>query len=69
VCTPMLARLAAVLSGHEPLEGVAAAVGNESLDTGREPCAPVHSRPLPLREILDALYRSLETSSAGDLPD
>jgi hypothetical protein len=64
VCRPMLARLHAVLSGHEPLEGVAAAVGNESLDTGREPCTPVHSRPLPLRQILDDLYRSLEKESA-----
>ncbi len=64
ICKPMLATLHAVLSGRAPLEGVAAAVGDESLDTGREPCTPVHSRPLPLRQILDDLYQSLEKESA-----
>ncbi len=65
-CVPMLKALHEVLGGHAPVEGVSAVVGNESLDTGREPCAAVHSRPLPLREILDELYRKLETESAGD---
>jgi hypothetical protein len=57
---PMLKDLMAVLAGRAPLQGLGARVGNQSLDTGREHCAPVHSRPLPLPEILDAMYGMME---------
>jgi hypothetical protein len=40
-------------------EGLAGLIGEESLDTGREQCAPVHCRPLPLPEILDDMYRAI----------
>ncbi len=55
-------RLAArrALSGRAPIEDVAAAVGDLSLDTGREPCTPRFSDPFPLREILDEEYRRLD---------
>jgi hypothetical protein len=59
-CIAMLADLNAVLAGQGPLAEVAARVGNASLDTGRENCTPVHSRPLPLRKIIDDIYRKLE---------
>lgn len=55
----MLADIYSVLSGRAPVDGLAGRIGNESLDTGREPCAPVHSQPLPLPEILDEMYRRL----------
>jgi hypothetical protein len=47
------------------VEGLASRLGNESLDTGRENCTPVHSRPLPLREIMDELYRKMEAEVGG----
>ncbi len=59
-CVSMLKDLFAVLTGQSPLEGFGARFGNESLDTGRESCVPVHSRPLPLPEILDEIYRQME---------
>jgi len=40
-------------------------IGDEDLDTGREHCAPVVSNPLPLSEVLAAMYRSLEDRAAG----
>jgi hypothetical protein len=43
-----------------PLGDVADAIGNLSLDTGREPCTPRFSDPFPLREILDDLYRRFD---------
>jgi thiol-disulfide isomerase/thioredoxin len=55
----MLADIFSVLSGRGPVEGLGERIGNQSLDTGREPCAPVHSQPLPLPEILDEMYRRL----------
>jgi hypothetical protein len=45
------------ISGSRPPEGLAGVIGNMSLDTGREPCPPVHCAPLPLPEILDEMYR------------
>ena len=60
-CIPMLKELHAVVAGQAPLEGLGSRIGNVSLDTGRENCTPVHSRPLPLREILDEIYRKLES--------
>jgi hypothetical protein len=63
-CIPMLDDLHAVLSGRAPLEGLGARIGNESLDTGREQCTPLHSRPLPLVEILEGMYRDLESQLA-----
>jgi hypothetical protein len=63
---PMLTTIMAALAGQVPVEEVAPAVGNAGLDTGREPCTPLYSRPLPLREILDGLYRKLE-SEAGSV--
>ena len=59
-CILRLKDLYAVLAGQAPLEGLGSRIGNESLDTGRENCPPVHSRPLPLREILDEIYRKLD---------
>jgi hypothetical protein len=47
------------LSGQAPVETLGSRLGNESLDTGRENCTPVHSKPLPLREILDEMYRKM----------
>jgi hypothetical protein len=58
----MLRDLAAVLAGLSPVDGLGGRIGNESLDTGRESCVPVHSHPLPLPEILDEIYRSMEVS-------
>jgi hypothetical protein len=48
------------LSGQGPVEGLGSRLGNESLDTGRENCTPLFSRPLPLREIMDEMYRKME---------
>jgi hypothetical protein len=56
----MLKDLYAALAGHAPVDGLGKRLGNESLDTGRDNCTPVHSRPLPLREILDAIYNRME---------
>jgi hypothetical protein len=68
-CIPLLKDLYAVVAGQAPLEGLGSRIGNASLDTGRESCAPVHSRPLPLREILDEIYRKLESEmEAGQAP-
>ena len=55
-----------VLSGQAPVEGLAERLGEESLDTGRENCAPVHSRPLPLREIMDEIYARMEKEVGTD---
>ncbi len=59
-CVRILGGLHAVLAGQAPVEEVAGLVGNESLDTGRENCTPIHSRPLPLREILDEMYGRMD---------
>jgi hypothetical protein len=48
------------LAGHAPLESIAGAIGDQSLDTGREPCTLRFSNPFPLREILDDMYRRLD---------
>jgi hypothetical protein len=64
-CVPMLNDLYEVLAGHAPLEGLGARIGEESLDTGREHCTPVHCRPLPLARILDGIYAALETELSG----
>jgi hypothetical protein len=61
----VLKELHAVLSGHSPIEGLGERMGNESLDTGREQCTPVHSRPLPLVEILESIYRRLDAELPG----
>ena len=61
----MLKDLHAVLAGHAPLEGLGQRIGNESLDTGREQCTPVYCRPLPLVEMLDGMYRTLESELTG----
>jgi hypothetical protein len=47
------------LSGQAPVEFLSSRLGDESLDTGRENCTPVHSKPLPLREIMDEMYRKM----------
>jgi len=54
-------RVSDALAGRASLDEVAGAVGHLSLDTGREPCVPRFSDPFPLREILDAMYRRLES--------
>ncbi len=41
-------------------EGLAAKIGEESLDTGRENCTPRFSDPFPLPQIIDAMYGKLE---------
>jgi hypothetical protein len=51
--------VADALSGRAPVDGLALKVGNQSLDTGREPCTPVYCSPLPLPEALDEMYRRL----------
>jgi hypothetical protein len=56
-----LARLYEVLAGQAPLEGLGVFLGNVSLDTGREQCTPVHSRPLPLPRILEDIYKRIES--------
>ncbi len=43
-----------------PLDGLGQEVGNQSLDTGREQCVPVHSKPLPLWEIIDDMYAKID---------
>lgn len=60
-CIGNLRDVHAVLSGQAPWDGLAARLGEESLDTGRENCTPVHSKPLPLRQIMDELYRRMES--------
>jgi hypothetical protein len=50
------------LAGRAALDEVAAAIGNLSLDTGREPCTPKFSDPFPLREILDEMYRRYDAA-------
>ncbi len=52
--------LHAALSGHAPIEEAAAAVGDLSLDTGRDPCTLRFANPFPLREILDEEYRRFD---------
>jgi hypothetical protein len=64
VAIPMLKALYAVLAGQAPVDGLQAHVGDESLDTGRENCTPVHCKPLPLPEILDNIYRTMEREVA-----
>ncbi|HTZ50373.1 MAG TPA: zinc dependent phospholipase C family protein [Spirochaetia bacterium] len=59
-CVPVLEGVYRSLTGQAPAEGLARLVGEESLDTGRENCTPVHSRPLPLREIMDEIYARME---------
>jgi hypothetical protein len=51
------------LAGRASSESVAAAVGDLSLDTGREACTPRFSDPFPLRDILDDLYRRLDPAA------
>jgi hypothetical protein len=65
-CIVMLSDVHRVLAEQAPIDGLAARLGNESLDTGRENCVPVHSKPLPLREIMDELYRQMGAEAAGD---
>lgn len=60
-----LRTLYAVLAGKSPIDGLAEKIGDESLDTGRANCTPVHSRPFPLAEILDGLYRRIEDEVLG----
>jgi hypothetical protein len=55
----MLRHLYAVLASQAPIEGLKGLIGDQSLDSGREHCRPVHSRPLPLPEILDEMYARL----------
>jgi hypothetical protein len=64
-CVAMLKDVSRVLSGQAPVEGLAERLGDESLDTGRENCTPVHSQPLPLRQIMDELYRRMESEVGG----
>ncbi|HEY9593721.1 MAG TPA: zinc dependent phospholipase C family protein [Spirochaetia bacterium] len=67
-CVPILKRLDAVIAGQAPLERLGDAVGNASLDTGRDPCTPRFNRPFPLREILEQMYaatgREMEETAA-----
>jgi hypothetical protein len=49
------------LSGQLPVDDLAVLLGDESLDTGRENCTPIYSKPLPLREIMDEMYRKAAT--------
>ena len=65
-CIVMLGDVFLVLSGQAPVEGLAERLGEESLDTGRENCTPVHSRPLPLREIMDEIYARMEKEVGTD---
>ncbi len=55
----MVRHVSLALSGLEPVEALAPRLGDESLDTGRENCTPIHSKPLPLREIMDEMYRRI----------
>ena len=52
--------IADALAGRARPESAAAAIGDLSLDTGREPCTPRFSNPFPLRDILDGMYRSFD---------
>jgi hypothetical protein len=67
-CAAMLGDVYRVLSGQAPVDGLAARLGEESLDTGRENCTPIHSKPLPLREIMDEMYRKMAAEAEGDRP-
>ena len=65
---PMLRHLHSVLASQAPLDGLGQLIGDQSLDTGRENCRPVHSRPLPLPEILEGMYRALSAEvKAGEI--
>jgi hypothetical protein len=55
--------LHAALAGKATVGEAAAAVGDASLDTGREPCQPRFSNPFPLAAILDEEYRRLDAGS------
>ena len=59
-CIRMLTRLYEVLAGQTSPDGLGAFLGNESLDTGREQCIPVHSHPFPLPRILQEIYQKME---------
>jgi hypothetical protein len=63
-CVPMLQRLHAVLYGQAPMEGLGDFLGDVSLDSGREHCTPVYSRPFPLKEILEEMYEAMEKEMA-----
>ena len=67
-CKGILKILFAVLSDQETLDALSA-VGDASLDTGRENCVPVYGRPLPLNEILDDIYRQVERELANEAPE
>jgi hypothetical protein len=57
---PILTDVFSVLSGRASVNGLGGRIGNQSLDTGREHCVPLHCSPLPLPELLDEMYRRLE---------
>jgi len=59
---PMLEIVSEVLAGKALPDGLAARVGDQNLDTGRESCIPEYADPFPLAEILDSMYAKL----AGD---
>ena len=67
-CTEMLTDVYRVLCDQAPTEGLAGRLGEESLDTGRENCTPIHSQPLPLRQIMDDLYRRMASEVEADHP-
>jgi hypothetical protein len=51
-----------VLARKKPPDLISEAVGEQSLDTGRENCIPKYSEPFPLSEMLQAMYDSMELS-------
>jgi hypothetical protein len=61
----MLRTVAMAIAGQVPLDDVTKAVGDESLDTGRGHCVPRFCRPLPLRQILDAMYEKVRSEMEG----
>jgi hypothetical protein len=65
-CVTMVTDVYRCLSGQAPVDGLASRLGEESLDTGRENCTPLYSKPLPLREIMDDLYRKMEAEVGGE---
>ena len=67
-CVTMLGDVSSSCPAQAPVDGLGNRSAEESLDTGRENCAPMHSKPLPLREIMDEMYRKMGAEAEGGQP-
>lgn len=57
---PIVKRLAGILENRDSTEGVEELIGNTNLSDGssEQPCLPLRCSPLPLPELIEAIYRN-----------